>query len=67
MPGNDCNGEEKARTWRQDNITTKTMCERTGRAMSTIMKVLAASSELDPMLFMEVECQRRPRMLKMVC
>ena len=50
MPGNDCNGEKKARTitWRQENITTKTMCERTGRAKSTIMKVLAASSELEP-------------------
>ena len=49
MPGNDCNGEEKARTitWRQENITTNTMCERTGRAKSIIMKVLAASSELN--------------------
>ena len=50
MPGNYCNGEEKARiiTWRQENIKIKTMCDRTGRAKSTIMKVLAASSELEP-------------------
>ena len=50
MPGNYCNGEENAQiiTWRQENITIKTLRDRSGRAKSTIMKVLAASSELEP-------------------
>ena len=50
MPGKHCNGQEKTQiiAWRQENVTIKTICERSGRAKSTIMKVLASSSGLKP-------------------
>ena len=48
MPGKYCTGEEKARiiAWMQENIPIKTICKRTGRAKSTIMKVLSWASGL---------------------
>ena len=48
MHGKYCTGEEKARiiAWRQDNVPIKSIFECTGRAKSTIMKVLSLASGL---------------------
>ena len=48
MHGKYCTGEEKARiiAWRQETVPIKTICERTGRAKSTFMKVLFLASGL---------------------
>ena len=48
MPGKYCTGMEKARiiAWRQDNVPIRTICERTGRATSIIMKVISLASGL---------------------
>ena len=48
MPGKYCTGKEKARinAWRQDNVPIRTICERTGRAKSIIMKVISLASGL---------------------
>ena len=48
MPGKYCTVEEKAQiiAWRQENVPIQTKCECTGRAKSTIMKVLSLASGL---------------------
>lgn len=48
MPGKYTSGEEKARilAWRQENVPIKVISERSGRAKSTIMKLLASGKGL---------------------
>ena len=48
MPGKYTSSEEKARilAWRQEKVPIKEICARSGRAKSTIMKLLASSKGL---------------------
>ena len=48
MPGKYTTNEEKARilAWRQENVSIKLICERTGRGRVTIMRILAAAKDL---------------------
>lgn len=50
MPGKYYLRDERVRiiAWRQDHVSIKTICERTGRAKSTVMKILSAARGLPP-------------------
>ena len=60
------NGEEKVRilAWRQEDLTTKTICRRTKRARSYVMVLLAAACDLTrhaiPLPNLDLDDHRRP-------
>ena len=50
MPGKYTNSEEKTRilAWRQEKVSIKEICVRSGSAKSTVMKLLASANGLPP-------------------
>ena len=50
MPGKYTSSEEKARilAWRQEKVSIKEICVCSGRAKSTVMKLLASAKGLPP-------------------
>ena len=65
MPGKYTSSEEKARilAWRQEKVSIKEICARSGRAKSTVMKLLASAKDFLPMKSpstdLEVDKKRR--------